>query len=158
MSDKIASRNPLPAASIMGPPIIPERRSSKRKAAEHIEELEAQRKKLSKAIKQSKQQLSRSSSYDAECVNLPEIERLILISELATGSPTARSLASRLPELNWKERYQFEALAILLLSNKKAGIKQKLRLIPSRKKAHSIRKNGCSSNRLNEWLLTVQAP
>ena len=150
MSYKIASRNPLPAAGTMGlPPIIPERSSSKRKAAVPIEELESQRKKLSKAIKKSKQRLSRNSSYDAEFVNFPEIERSVLISDLATGWPTARSLASRLPELSWKERYPFKALVIVLLSKQEPGIEQNLRLIQSRKKVRSIRKNGCSSNRLN---------
>lgn len=48
----------------MSPPIIPERRSSKRGAAESIEELQASRKKMAKTIKESKQRLSRNSSHE----------------------------------------------------------------------------------------------
>lgn len=149
MSDEVASKNPLPAAGTMSPPAIPERHSSKRKAVETIEDLEAQQKKLSKTIKESKQRLSRNSSYDAECVNFPELERSILISDPATGWPTARSLTSKLPELSSKERYPFKALLRVLLSRQEPGTKPKLQLIPSRKKVPSIRKKGYCSNRLN---------
>lgn len=103
MSDEVVSKITLPAAGTMSPPAIPERHSSKRKAAETIEELETQQKKLSKTIKESKQKLSRNSSYDAECVNFPELKKSILISDLATGWPTATSWTSRLPELGSKE-------------------------------------------------------
>lgn len=51
MSDEAASKNQLAAAGTISPPVIPERHSSKRGAAESIEELQAQRKKLAKTIR-----------------------------------------------------------------------------------------------------------
>lgn len=85
MSDEVASKITLPAVDTMSPSAIPEQHFSKRKAAETIEELEVPQKKLSKRIKESKQRLSRNSSYDAECVNFSELEKSTLISDLATG-------------------------------------------------------------------------
>lgn len=74
MSDEAASKNPLPAPGAMSPPVIPERQSSKRRAVESIESLEAQRKKLSKRIQQSKQGLSRMGSYDTEYTTFPRLK------------------------------------------------------------------------------------
>lgn len=70
MPDNGASKIPIPAAGTMSPPVIPERRSSKRVAAESMEGLQASRKKTAKKIKESKERLWRDSSYDAEYVNL----------------------------------------------------------------------------------------
>lgn len=149
MSDEVVSEITLPAAGAMSPPAIPERHSSKRKAVETIEELEAQQRKLSKTIKESKQRLSRNDSYDAEYVNFPELKKSILISDLATGWPTAISLTSKLPELGSNERYQSKAVLGVLQSRQQPGTKPKLQLIPSRKKVPSTRKKGCCLNRLN---------
>ena len=74
MSDEAASKNPLPAPGAMSPPVIPERQSSKRGAVESIGSLEAQRKKLSKTIKESKQELSRMGSDDTEYIIFPRLK------------------------------------------------------------------------------------
>lgn len=55
------------------PPVIPPRQSSKRAAAESIEQLQASKKRLSKTIKVSRQKLTRNSSYNAEWVNTWDI-------------------------------------------------------------------------------------
>lgn len=149
MSGDPASKNQLPAAGNMSPPIIPERHSSKRKAAESIEELQGQQKKLAKIIKESKQRLSRNSSYDAEYANFPKIEKWILIFEIATGWRTARSLASRLVKLSLKGKYPFKALSRVLLSKQERGTRPKLQSTPSKEKVPSIRRKGCFSNKLN---------